>query len=612
MRATNTIQPVPARIARVATTVGFMLLLFGGPCLGQNIKADSLIAKLANAKDTAEVSLLNQISESLRKSRAKEAIEYGERALSKAESISFEAGIMNAHRNIGLAHGYNNDLAQAIDHLSQCAIRAETLKDYKVAANCYMNIGSMYSVLGDNQQWLESYLHALTFSEKAGDKKGTASLLYGIGNSFASEKKYKQALENYNRSIELFEELGEKGELPKVYANMGRMYEDSTDYTKALEYYDKALTEFARFKNKRGRASALTFRANTYFLQHRYAEALTDLDESLSISTEQNYQFAIPDALLLKGKIFLAEKDYGKAIDALQKALPHAKKLGSKSNLSNLYRTLSEVYFAKGDYISAYKFQGLHTTYQDSTMNAERSRQIQEMQFRFQTAKREQEIATLRRDQFLNKVYLGVGLTVVALMVAIGMLAVNRQRLKIRKDRELSQKENQILEEKRSLIEAELANRLLNEERLKTLIDYNNKEMTTYALNLIQKNELLDNIKAGIEEIRSSDADQIKSKLQSLLNTVNYSFHLDKDWENFRMHFEQVHQSFFDKLNELYPDLGPNDLKLCALIRLNLDTKALATVLDISPESAKVARHRLRKKLNLAADQNLASYLVNL
>jgi FixJ family two-component response regulator len=92
---------------------------------------------------------------------------------------------------------------------------------------------------------------------------------------------------------------------------------------------------------------------------------------------------------------------------------------------------------------------------------------------------------------------------------------------------------------------------------------------------------------------------------------VNFALNLDKDWENFKIHFEQVHNNFFDHLKSKFPDLNSNDLKLCALLKLNLDTKQIATVMDISPESVKVARSRLRKKLQLEQSENLSSFITH-
>jgi DNA-binding CsgD family transcriptional regulator len=73
-----------------------------------------------------------------------------------------------------------------------------------------------------------------------------------------------------------------------------------------------------------------------------------------------------------------------------------------------------------------------------------------------------------------------------------------------------------------------------------------------------------------------------------------------------------VHNNFFDSLKAKYPTLNSYDLKLCALIKLNLDTKEIATIMDISPESVKVARSRLRKKLQLDPSDNLSSFITQI
>jgi DNA-binding CsgD family transcriptional regulator len=87
---------------------------------------------------------------------------------------------------------------------------------------------------------------------------------------------------------------------------------------------------------------------------------------------------------------------------------------------------------------------------------------------------------------------------------------------------------------------------------------------------------------------------------------------MDKDWDGFRLHFEKVNNGFFEKIQSQYPSLSAKDLKLCALMKLNLETKEIASILDISPESVKVARHRLRKKFDLPTDQSLHAFLRSL
>jgi len=92
---------------------------------------------------------------------------------------------------------------------------------------------------------------------------------------------------------------------------------------------------------------------------------------------------------------------------------------------------------------------------------------------------------------------------------------------------------------------------------------------------------------------------------------ITDSFRIDQDWENFKLMFDEVHPNFFVVLKERYPDLGNAELKLSALLRLNMNLKESSKVLGISPDSVKTARYRLRKKLNLEHDHNLVDFFIS-
>ncbi|HET8735166.1 MAG TPA: hypothetical protein VFM69_01075, partial [Pricia sp.] len=100
--------------------------------------------------------------------------------------------------------------------------------------------------------------------------------------------------------------------------------------------------------------------------------------------------------------------------------------------------------------------------------------------------------------------------------------------------------------------------------------------------------------------------------LEELRREIKQHVNIDRDWEDFKRHFEEVHTDFHGRLKEKHPDLSANDLKLCSLTRLNLSIKETAGVLGISPESAKTSRYRLRKKLGLEPDDALLDYLLRL
>ena len=122
---------------------------------------------------------------------------------------------------------------------------------------------------------------------------------------------------------------------------------------------------------------------------------------------------------------------------------------------------------------------------------------------------------------------------------------------------------------------------------------------------------LMENIRESIQDVMSATDKDSKIQLPKLIKLIDYSLESEKDWDEFKMYFEKVHSSFFENMKQHFPDLSQSDLKLCALISLNLSMKEMAELMGISPESVKMARHRLRKKLDIASDENLVDFLAN-
>ena len=150
----------------------------------------------------------------------------------------------------------------------------------------------------------------------------------------------------------------------------------------------------------------------------------------------------------------------------------------------------------------------------------------------------------------------------------------------------------------------------MRENELEQELEYKNKALTSYTVNFIQKSELVEEMKSKIDEMRSEDDGKLDQKLRSLKRTLEQNYNIDRDWEDFKLYFEQVHDRFFTDLKLEFPELTNAELKLCSLLRMNLNIKEVANIMAISPPSVKTARHRLRKKLGLKSEQNLIDYLM--
>ncbi len=205
-------------------------------------------------------------------------------------------------------------------------------------------------------------------------------------------------------------------------------------------------------------------------------------------------------------------------------------------------------------------------------------------------------------------------------MVEIGTREINLQKNEIieQKNRLIQQKEelieknNAVFKSQQALSEADLNYLHLKEKQLQDQIEYRNKQITTHTLNIIQKNEMLKELREKLEAIVKATEGGPHNELKKLLKIIDESFRLDKDWEEFKLYFEQIYTGFYAKLKINYPELTNQELRHCALIRLNLSNNECASILGISPNSIKVSRTRLRKKLNLENHHSLTDFVMGI
>jgi DNA-binding CsgD family transcriptional regulator len=161
-------------------------------------------------------------------------------------------------------------------------------------------------------------------------------------------------------------------------------------------------------------------------------------------------------------------------------------------------------------------------------------------------------------------------------------------------------------------VEADMNYLQLKEKQLQDEIEYKNKQITTHALNILQKNETLKHLRGQLDDIVKNSHKISISEIRKTMKIIDESFRLDKDWEDFKFYFEQIHTGFYSRLNLNYPDLTPLELRHCALIRLNLNLSECASILGISNDSIKVSRTRLRKKLKLNPNQSLTEFVMGI
>nr|WP_246223623.1 tetratricopeptide repeat protein [Fulvivirga kasyanovii] len=431
-----------------------------------------------------------------------------------------------------------------------------------------------------------------------------------IGLVFSDQVNNEKALKYYFEAVDIFEELKKYDRIATTYNKIGTILLDEGKYDEAYNYLVKALNIHQNNGFKYGISEANNRLGLLFLRQKDYQRSLRHLLSSFNISKEINDRDGMARNLENLGYLYLGKNDYDSAIFYFEKGLDFAKEIKSKKWLKDIYQGMKLVYEQKGEFALALSYANKYNAMRDSLFNEEMATRIANMQTRIETVEKEkelelqgQQIALLEQEARFNnslKWFLVIGL---ALILLIAYLVIKNQRTRIKKDRALYQSREE-------LSKVELENARLRKEELELELNYKNKELTSYTMNFIQKNELIKELKEAIQKIIKGADAGMRKDLNKLIRLIDSTIGVDKDWENFKLFFEQVHQDFFDQLKAEFPELTGSDLKLCALVRLNLSMKETSALLGISAESVKTARYRLRKKLNLESGENLMDFLI--
>lgn len=187
---------------------------------------------------------------------------------------------------------------------------------------------------------------------------------------------------------------------------------------------------------------------------------------------------------------------------------------------------------------------------------------------------------------------------------------IERQKEELRRHREQYELERLEMENKIMKLENEKLESDITKQR--TQVELKNKELASQAININRKNEILNYIKKELDKVNKKVNFDAQFQLNLLNRKISEDLNLEADWEYFKQYFDEVQGDFIKRIKERYPELTPNDLKLCAYLRMNLSTKEIAPFLGITPRGVEIHRYRLRKKLGLSRDVNLVEFLLNI
>ncbi|QNF32820.1 hypothetical protein HUW51_08775 [Adhaeribacter swui] len=214
------------------------------------------------------------------------------------------------------------------------------------------------------------------------------------------------------------------------------------------------------------------------------------------------------------------------------------------------------------------------------------------------------------RTGWAYAVYIIVGVSLLFLLKKIIEQREKKETERLRQEQEKAlklqeaQHAEQVLKAEKEIIK-------LNNDKLENELNHKNKELASSAMHVTQSLDSIQRLKDQLQEtmIRINDGEALHH-MRKLLRSVEEEINFENNWEQFEIHFNQIHQDFIKRLRCDYPQLTHRDIKLCTYLRLNLSSKEIASLLNLSLRGIETSRYRIRKKMNLEQDINLTEFIL--
>ena len=480
---------------------------------------------------------------------------------------------------------YQGTFNKASEYLIASSKIFDALEKKKELAESYTWLGAVYQYARQYPLAFKYYQDALSINKALNNSEGIAETLGWIGHYYEKLGATGEAISYQHKALKLFnQQKAESQKVAKIYDNLGSLYEDLAVYDSAYYYFQKS------YQNNKNSG--------------KLSNQITNLNNIGDVYRKTGY--------------------LQKAVVYADSALALAKKLGLKYQMRSAFKDLSKIYALKNDFKNSYIYLDSALAIYTEIFNSESAQRMTQLQSLYESQRKEAQIAQLKEEQQTNK-KLRIALMSALILVLVAAIAIFRyQKLKLKSNKQFNDQQEKLLSAEQEILmidlknsmlneqnlRAELLNRKLIEKQLREELSLKSQSLTTHTLSLIRKNNFLDSLKEKLITIKKLDKINSQKAISQLIESIHLYSEQEEDWTEFQRIFEEVHTDFFTNLKSEFPKLSSTELKLAALLKLNLSSKDISTILGISQDSLRVARYRLRKKLNLSKGSNLIAYLM--
>ncbi len=520
----------------------------------------------------------------------------------KVRCISFSFWLLFVSINYAQPLAASNEVEQ-LSVLKDALKAAKKQSDSFKIVQLYIKLGAFYKRLGLSSEALKNY----HLAQENCSKKDT--LFVNANNNIAainfSTKKFEEAHKYLGKSIAISKTMEYIKGLATAYALLGSVAEKQGNYQLALKYQEQSLALFEKRQDSTGLAIAYENIGSIHEDLGRYTLAGNYFNKAYSYATNSKSDVQI-NIINNIGDVNRKTGDFNAALKFTQQALQMARHTNNGQQEESALKDLARTYAAMGDFQKAYKYINNQAIVNEQELKRHNAELVSAMEVIYEVKEQEAQVGLLNKEnQVIKTQQLAVMIISFAMFLVFAVWVVY---IKKRKKQEL-----QIVNYKKQLLKADLDKKTAEEAALKREIDFKISSLTNYSLNIAHKNKMLADVSKTLHNLKTRNGDFIKNKLAVLAKEIDFSLSSENEWEELMGFFSKIHPKFFEilKTNAL-EKLSPSELRLCMMLRLNLSSKEIASILCITPDSVRIARYRLRKKLPLGTHDDLQAYLLNL
>lgn len=469
--------------------------------------------------------------------------------------------------------------------------------NFAKAGKIFYYLGNEYSRINDKDQALLYYYKAMT-NTPVSNVLELSLIKEKIGDIYLTIGDNQKALVLFNENKNLYEKapayFGNK--LINNYINIGRVYAQSNKSDSGFLYFNKAQLMFDKSNSKDSLLLVRIYNniGGIYIIKNDFEHSEKYLLKALEISLNIKQLSGYVNILLNLAIIEESRGNIDKAISYLNQSLEYSKQGNITDKLAMIYNFLNDLHAKNRNFEEALKYANLYKETQQKYYNARMYSDISNIKTQYEVDKIGRKLELSEKEARIIKMQRYIALALAGIFLILAIFFIAQLRLKTKNAR-LKQK---ILDQEKNELEKELS--------------FKSKEIENFASHIIQKNIFLEDLKKNITDTASVLNKESSDMLKKIATSVSNNLYIDKDRKEFEMKIDHHYHKLLTKLSQKHPTLTPGEVRLCSLILMELNTKEIAILQNISTLGVKKNRYRLRLKLGLTREQNLLMYLQSL